>query len=154
MTTLDDLSAVLNENLDGWNRTMGLRFVRATGDEVVAELAIGPQHHQPYGIVHGGVYCSVIETVASVGAGIHALSEGRSVVGLENSTSFLRAARDGKLTITARPLTRGHRTQVWEGVVADVDGKTCATGRVRILCLEPGAAIAGHTAEVKPTKLA
>ncbi len=150
----DDLSPTLNENLDGWNRAMGLTFLRATKDEVVAELEIAPQHRQPYGIVHGGVHCGVIETVASVGAALHAMSEGRSVVGLENSTSFLRAVREGKLTITARPLTRGRRTQVWEGTVADASGRPCATGRVRLLCLEPEAALAGETVEVKPTRIA
>ena len=132
----EDLSTMLNETIDGWNQAMGLRFVHATKDEVVAELTIGAQHRQPYGIVHGGVYTGIIETVASVGAALYAMEHGRSVVGLENSTSFLHAVREGVVRVTARPLTRGKRTHVWEATVTDGGGRTLATGRVRLLSLE------------------
>jgi uncharacterized protein (TIGR00369 family) len=144
-----DFAEVLNRGLDGWNRAMALRFVRASGDEVIAELVIDAQHRQPYGIVHGGVYAGVIETVASVGAALDAQRRGQSVVGLENHTSFLHAAREGRLTITARPMTRGRRTQAWEGTITDDDGRVMATGRVRLLALEAGAAVAGETVKVK-----
>ena len=148
MSEPQDMTAMLNATLDGWNQAMGLRFVSATKDEVVAELVIGAQHRQPYGIVHGGVHAGIIETVASVGAALFAMPDGRSVVGLENSTSFLHAVREGMLRITARPLTRGRRTQVWEGVVADGDGRPVATGRVRLLSLEADASLAGKTVEL------
>jgi uncharacterized protein (TIGR00369 family) len=115
----------------------------------VAELEIGDAHRQPYGIVHGGVYAGIVETVASVGAALYALADGKSVVGLENSTSFLRAAREGVLRVTALPLTRGRRTQVWEGTVTDASGRVVATGRVRLLSLEADAALAGETVTVK-----
>lgn len=128
---------------------MGIHFVRATADEVIAELEIGPQHHQAYGIVHGGVLCGLIETVASVGAALAAMPRGHSVVGLENSTSFLTAMREGKLRATARPLTRGRRTQVWEATVTDAQGRAAASGRVRLLALEAGADLAGETVQVK-----
>jgi len=149
--TDQDLSESLNGSLDGWNRAMGLRFVKATKDEVIAELEIGPAHRQPYGIVHGGVHAGIIETVTSVGAALYAMAEGKSVVGLENSTSFLRAAREGVLRVRALPLTRGRRTQVWEGTVTDASGRAVATGRVRLLSLEADAALAGETVAVKPT---
>ena len=64
-----DLAPILNENRDGWNVAMNVRFVRVTTEEVVAEWTVGPEHLQAYGIVHGGVYAGVIETLASVGAG-------------------------------------------------------------------------------------
>jgi 1,4-dihydroxy-2-naphthoyl-CoA hydrolase len=150
MTAPEDFAASLNGSLDGWNSAMGLRFVTATADEVVAELEIGAQHLQPYGIVHGGVHAGVIETVASVGAALHAMAHGRSVVGLENHTSFINAVREGTLRITARPITRGRRTQVWEGTVTDASGRIAATGRVRLLSLEAEASLAGRTVEVKP----
>ena len=128
---------------DGWVRAMGLRFVRATADEVVAEWTIGPEHRQAYGIVHGGVHCGVIETLVSVGAALFAQRNGQSVVGLDNHTSFVRAVREGTLRATATPITRGRRTQLWEGVVVGADGKTVATGRVRLLCLDADADLAG-----------
>ena len=110
---------------------------------MVAEIEIGPVHRQPYGIVHGGVHAGLIETVTSTGAGIYALQHGKSVVGLENHTSFLKAVREGKLVITAVPLSRGRSTQVWEAKITDEGGRLVATGRVRLFALDPGAPIAG-----------
>ncbi len=145
----DDLSPMFNAHIEGWNAAMGLRFVRVTADEVVAEWTVGPQHLQPYGLVHGGVYSGVVETVASVGAAVYGLAHGLSVVGLDNHTSFLRGVREGTLRVTARPLSRGRRTQVWEADVTDASGRVAASGRVRLLCLEAGAQVAGETVAVK-----
>lgn len=131
---------------------MGIRFVRATADEVIAELEIGALHHQAYGIVHGGVHCGVIETVASVGAALVALPRGQSVVGLENHTSFLNATREGLLRATARPLMRGRRTQVWEATIADTEGRKIASGQVRFLVLEAGTSLAGEAVQLKSSE--
>ena len=146
---MDDYAEVLNQNRDGWNTAMGLTFVSVTLDEVVAELVIGKEHKQAYGIVHGGVYAGVIETIASVGAALNAMREGRSAVGLENTTSFLHAVRSGTLRATARPLMRGKRTHVWEGNIADENGRVVATGRVRLMCLEPDAKLAGRDVAIE-----
>lgn len=139
----EDLAALINERLGGWNRAMGLTFTTVKDDEVIGELTVGEQHLQPYGVVHGGVHAGIIEAACSTGAAIHAMQTGRSVVGLENATSFLRAARGGKLRVRALPLTRGRRTQVWEATVSDEAGRALATGRVRVLCLEPDSELAG-----------
>ena len=128
---------------------MGVTFVKATGDEVVVECEVGPQHRQPHGIVHGGVYAGLVETVASIGAALHAASKGLTVVGLENHTSFLHAVRAGVLRTTAKPLTRGRRTQVWEGTVVDSEGRIAATGRVRLLCIDSDTMLAGEKAMPK-----
>jgi uncharacterized protein (TIGR00369 family) len=143
MADPSDVTAMVNASLGGWNTAMGLRFTRVTAEECVGELIVGAHHLQPYGIVHGGVHTGIIEAACSTGAAIVALSRGQSVVGLENSTSFIAAARGGTLRVTAKPLTRGRRTQVWEAVVHDDAGKTLATGRVRLLCVEQGTEIAG-----------
>ncbi len=140
----EDLAELLNGLRDGWNEAMGLWLVRATADEVVAELEVGPQHRQAYGIVHGGVHAGIIETVASIGAALHALPRGQSVVGLENHTSFLHAVREGKLKVVARPLTRGRRSQLWEGTVSDATDRLVARGTVRLLCLEADVELAGE----------
>jgi 1,4-dihydroxy-2-naphthoyl-CoA hydrolase len=140
-----ETAAYLNGNLGGWNRAMGLSFVRASADIIVGEIVVADHHLQPYGIVHGGVHAGLIEAACSTGAAMHALASGQSVVGLENSTSFLRAARGGRLRVTATPLTRGRRSQVWQATVEDDQGRALATGRVRLMCLEPGATIAGGT---------
>ncbi|MGE0320690.1 MAG: PaaI family thioesterase [Polyangiaceae bacterium] len=130
----------------GWNQAMGLVFSVATVDEVVASWTVDAHHKQPYGIVHGGVYCGVIEALCSTGAAISAMATtGYSVVGLENSTSFLRAVRSGTLTGRATPVHRGRRSQVWEATIRDEQGRPIASGRVRLMCLEPDAPLAGES---------
>src|SRR5690606_20913304 len=101
---LEDYADAINQLGGGWNSAMDLHFERVTAEEVIATWSVGPQHLQPYGIVHGGVYCGVIEAVCSTGAAVSALPSGYSVVGLENSTSFVRAVRGGALTARARPI--------------------------------------------------
>ena len=145
MSTFSSASSALAPS-DGYNAALGTRFVHASADEVVAEVAIGPVHLQPHGIVHGGVYCGLVETVASVGAALSAATRGQTAVGLENHTTFLRAVRSGTLRAVARPLTRGRRTQVWEVTVTDAGGRVAATGRVRLLCLDPESDLAGEKA--------
>ena len=131
---------------------MNIHFVRATADEVIAEMEIGPVHRQPYGIVHGGVHSGLVEAVTSIGAALAARDRGQSVVGLENHTSFLNAVREGKLRATARPLMRGRRTQIWEATVSDANGRAISSGRVRFLVLEAGSSLAGETVKVKPSE--
>ncbi len=138
-----DVVAMINANLGGWNTRMGLSFTTVTGELCVGELVVAEQHLQPYGIVHGGVHTGIIEAACSTGAAVVAMARGQRVVGLENATSFITAVRGGTLRVTATPVTRGRRTQVWQAVVTDDAGKTCATGRVRLLCLDAGSDLAG-----------
>jgi uncharacterized protein (TIGR00369 family) len=128
---------------DGLVQTLGMETVRASADEVVLEWTVGPQHHQPMGIVHGGVHCSAIETACSIGASISARERDPKIaaVGLENHTSFIRAVRSGRLRVTARPITRGRTTQVWEAEIRDESDRVIATGRVRLLCVARDAAL-------------
>ena len=132
-----DPLAFLNGISVGWTRATGLRFVSASADHVTGELVVGPQHLQPYGLVHGGVYAGMVETLASVGAALDVRPRGKLAVGLENHTSFLRACRGGTLTGRATPLARGSRTQVWEVRITDDGDRVVATGRVRLMVLDP-----------------
>src|SRR5260370_38021441 len=115
----EDFSAQMNAVRGGWPETMGITITRATADEVKAELEVGPQHLQPYGVVHGGVYCGLIETLASVGAALFALPRGQSVVGLENSTSFVQAVRAAAtLHAVSTPVTCSRTTHDWEATTS------------------------------------
>jgi uncharacterized protein (TIGR00369 family) len=144
VTEVANVAEILNAQPEGWNQAMGLSFVKATADEVVAEWEIGPQHLQAYGIVHGGVHCGVVETCCSVGAAIWGLQHDLRVAGLENHTSFLRALRDGvRLRATATPVSRGRRTQVWDCVIRDEQGREVASGRVRLICMPADTKLAG-----------
>lgn len=136
-------------SLGGLDAALGIRLVHAGPDEVVLEYDVDDRHRQPYGIVHGGMHCTVVETACSMGAAMAAGPRGQSVVGVENHTSFIHAVREGRLTITARPLTRGRRSQLWQAEVRSEDGTLAASGRVRLLALDTGSALAGEPVGVK-----
>ncbi|MFO0588647.1 MAG: PaaI family thioesterase [Polyangiaceae bacterium] len=122
--------------MPGWVKEMGIVVTSATADEVACEWEVTDKHHQGYGIVHGGVHCGVIETLASIGAALVAMPRKQRVVGLENNTSFIRAVRSGKLRGVARPVTRGRTSQVWEAWIRDEQDQLVAKGSVRLLCLD------------------
>ena len=115
----------------GLDAALGFTISRAEPDEVVGSFTIGPQHSQPYGIVHGGVYCSVIETAASVGGAVW-FGERGNVVGVSNHTNFLRAVRAGTLDVEATPVHRGRTSQLWSVDVTDATGRLVAKGEVRL----------------------
>jgi len=140
---IDDLATYLNALPTGWVREMGITILKATPDEVTCEWEVTEKHHQGLGIVHGGVHCGVVETLASLGAALVARPRGQTVVGLENTTSFLRAVRTGRLHGTARPVTRGRTTQVWEAWIRDDDEQLVAKGQVRLLCLSSDREVGG-----------
>jgi 1,4-dihydroxy-2-naphthoyl-CoA hydrolase len=127
----DDVLRWLN-GLQGWSKAMGLHYTAASGDEVVCEFEVNEAHHQPFGLVHGGVHCGVIETVTSIGATLFVRDRGQQAVGLENTTSFVRAVRSGRLIANARPISRGRTNQLWEAWVRDEAGNVVAQGRVRL----------------------
>lgn len=140
-----DATEILNAmHVGTWAGAMGLHLVSATRDQVVAEVELRSTHLQPHGITHGGVHASIIESLCSIGAALDAGAHGRTVVGLENHTSFIRAARSGTLRATATPITRGRTTQVWETTIRDGAGAIVATGRVRLLVLERDAPVGGE----------
>jgi uncharacterized protein (TIGR00369 family) len=125
----------------GFIGLLGLQFDEISATRVTAHLVIGEQHLQPYGLVHGGVYAAVAETLASIGAMVAAGSDGsgRGAVGLENHTSFLRTAGAGQ-RVDAEATVRhaGRRVHQWAVTVRDAqDGRELATSTVRLLLVDP-----------------
>jgi 1,4-dihydroxy-2-naphthoyl-CoA hydrolase len=110
---------------------IGLEFTEISGDRVVATWPANPKLHQPYGIVHGGVHCAVVETLASVGAASWFGDRGQ-VVGVNNNTDFYKAVSEGNVTSTATPLHRGKSQQVWVVESVSDDGTVVARGQVRL----------------------
>jgi uncharacterized protein (TIGR00369 family) len=131
----EDIVAALNA-LPGWTKEMGIVILTATPDEVTCAFEVREKHHQGFGIIHGGVHAGVVETLASIGAALVAKPRGQRVVGVENSTSFIRAVRSGRLHANARPVTRGRLSQVWEVWIRDEKEQLAAQGRVRLLCVD------------------
>jgi 1,4-dihydroxy-2-naphthoyl-CoA hydrolase len=124
----------------GFIKLVGLRIEQASGDRVVLTCPVTPDLHQPFGLVHGGVYATLAETAASVGASLWFGDRGK-VVGVSNHTDFLRAVRRGELRAEATPLSRGRTTQLWQVEVADEQGRLIAHAKVRLQNLSeaPGA---------------
>ena len=123
---------------DGFDQVLGLELLEADGDRVTGRLAVQPHLHQPYGIVHGGVYCSAVETAASVGGALWFGDRG-NVVGVSNHTNFLRAVREGVLDVEALPVHRGRTQQLWQVTVKDEQGRLVAQGQVRLANIVPEA---------------
>lgn len=122
---------VSTDLLGPFARETGVTLTHADGDEVGATWTAGPRLHQPYGIVHGGAHCTVVETLASLGAALWWGERGR-VVGVSNSTDFFRAARDGELRSVATPLHRGRTQQVWVVETRDQQDRLISRGQVRL----------------------
>lgn len=123
---------LMNEASKGYfTDLIGLRYTEVTPDRVRAEWTVTPNLHQPAGIQNGGVYCTVIETLASVGGGVW-FGERGTVVGVNNNTDFLRAVREGLLRGEALPLHRGRSQQLWQVVITDEQERVVARGQVRL----------------------
>ncbi|HVU72867.1 MAG TPA: PaaI family thioesterase [Mycobacteriales bacterium] len=132
--------------LNGFNQHVGMELVHLSADEVTVRLPITPDLLQVHGIVHGGVWCSLVETAASIGAGLWLEAQGGGdTVGVSNTTDFLRALREGIVTATATPVHRGRLQQLWDVEVRDESDRPIARGRVRLQNLE-GAAVLGRPA--------
>jgi uncharacterized protein (TIGR00369 family) len=116
-----------------WLEQLGLVLDEISGARVTAHLDLGAQHRTPWGVVHGGVYTTVIESVASVGASAAVFDQGQFAVGVNNSTDFLRSKREGSVDIVAEPIIQGRVQQLWSVTITRRDdGKLVAQGRVRL----------------------
>ncbi|MER5705309.1 PaaI family thioesterase [Micromonospora sp. NPDC002296] len=119
------------EPTGGFVALLGMEFDEVSADRVVIRWRVRPELLQPYGVQHGGVYCAVVETAASVGGALWLGEQGR-VVGVSNQTDFLRAVRDGELTAVGTPVHRGRSQQLWQVEISDGAGRLVSRGQVRL----------------------
>lgn len=111
----------------------GLVVDEASGDLVRGHIDLDKEHHTPWGVVHGGVYTTAVESAASIGASAAVLDRGQFAVGVNNSTDFLRSTQEGRVTVVAEPLQQGRVQQLWQVVITrDSDEKPVARGTVRL----------------------
>jgi uncharacterized protein (TIGR00369 family) len=119
----------------GWDSALGLRVEEFTATRVVAYVDIDERHHQPYGIVHGGVWASIVESVGSHGAALalREMTGQMAVVGTSNTTDFLRPHRSGRVRAVGTPVFTGRTQQLWQVVIErEHDGKAVARGQLRL----------------------
>jgi 1,4-dihydroxy-2-naphthoyl-CoA hydrolase len=112
---------------------MKFEVSEASGSWVTGHVDLGPDQHTPWGVVHGGVYCSVVESAASIGASAAVVDRGQFAVGVNNNTDFVRPMTTGVLDVVAEPIQQGRTLQLWQVVLTRADdGKLVARGQVRL----------------------
>jgi uncharacterized protein (TIGR00369 family) len=110
----------------------GLEIHEVSEELVTASVPVRDQVKQPMGLVHGGLFASMAESLASMATAIAVTGDGKHAMGLSNSTSFLRPITDGTVHATARRLHRGRSTWVWDVEITDDEGRRCALTRMTI----------------------
>ena len=120
------------EHASAFLQVAGLVLDEITANRVTGHLDLSPEHHTPWGIVHGGVYTTAVESAASVGASTAVRDQGQVAVGLTNTTHFLRPVTAGRVSVEAVPLSQGRTQQLWRVDITDGAGKLVAHGEVRL----------------------
>ena len=121
----------------GFDQLYGLEIVELGDDRARAQVRVRDELKQPYGLVHGGVYAAIAESLASIATAVAVAREGRLAVGLSNQTSFLRPITEGTIHAAAVPKHRGRTTWVWEVEMSDDQGRLCVLTRMTIAVREP-----------------
>ena len=117
----------------------GLVLEDVQSAHVTGWIDLGPEHHQPWGLVHGGVYATAIESAASVGASTAASENGLIAVGVNNNTNFLRSMTNGRVMVEAHAIQQGKSQQLWEVRITDEHDRLIALGQVRLQNITPRA---------------
>jgi 1,4-dihydroxy-2-naphthoyl-CoA hydrolase len=137
VTEAQHLSAPDLDNASAFVAAAGLRLTHIEADRVEGVIDLGPAHHTPWGVVHGGVYAAAIETAASVGASAAVADRGHIAVGTNNNTDFLRSMTTGTVTVTATPAQQGRTQQLWDVRISDENRRVVARGTVRLQNIQP-----------------
>jgi len=133
---LDDLGALFTDHFGAG--VIGLRWDRLSRERGEAHFDAVETLHQPSGIVHGGVWCAVVESMASVCGAMAVLPNGMICVGAHNATDFLRPHREGRVLGVATPVHIGRTQQLWQVELSRAsDGKALARGQVRLANIDP-----------------
>jgi len=123
---------------------LGIDVVEATGERVVLTLEVGPQVHQPFGFLHGGVSALLSETCASMGAWL-AAGPGHEAFGVEVNANHLRPVREGRIVATGTPIRQGRTIAVWDTKVTDEQDRLVCVSRCTV-AIRPSTATEGTTA--------
>jgi uncharacterized protein (TIGR00369 family) len=126
------MSSVEVPEPEGFAGYIGVKWVSMDPNEARGTVEVQDHHKQPYGIVHGGVYASLAESLCSTATHVAVSGDGMLSMGQANDTSFLRPITGGTITATARARTRGSTTWVWDVEITDDEGRLCALVRMTI----------------------
>jgi 1,4-dihydroxy-2-naphthoyl-CoA hydrolase len=122
---------------DGLGELLGLEYLDRSADEVRARVEVTDGVRQPVGLVHGGVYAAIAESICSAATWGAVHGDGMVAMGQSNSATFLRPITEGHVNAVARPRHRGRTTWVWDVEITDDEGRTCALVRMTV-AVRPG----------------
>jgi 1,4-dihydroxy-2-naphthoyl-CoA hydrolase len=114
------------------DEALGFQLTDLEPDVAHAHVEIDDRHRQPLGVVHGGVYAALAESLASHATAVAVLPDGHQALGLSNLTSFFRPVSSGLIRAEATRLHRGRTTWVWDVRFTDATGALCATSRITV----------------------
>ena len=117
---------------EGFAGEIGVEWLDLDPDNASARIKVEPRHLQPYGVVHGGVYASLAESLSSASTHRAVGDEGLVAMGQSNDTTFLRPISAGYVNAKARTRHRGRTTWIWDIEVSDDEGRVCALSRMTI----------------------
>jgi uncharacterized protein (TIGR00369 family) len=117
---------------DGLGNLIGLEYQESSGDEVRARVPVTDDVRQPVGLVHGGVFAAMAESMCSAATWLNVRNEGMAAMGQSNSATFIRPITDGHVNAVARTRHRGRTTWVWDVEISDDDGRLCAMVRMTV----------------------
>jgi 1,4-dihydroxy-2-naphthoyl-CoA hydrolase len=121
-------------------RLLEIEFDQRGPTRVAGSVAADGRHHQPWGLVHGGLYTTVVETFATTGAFEAVKDQGMQAVGVSNLTDFVRPHRTGRLEVVATAVHQGRTQQLWQVEIRrPEDRKLVARGQVRLQNVQAGA---------------
>jgi 1,4-dihydroxy-2-naphthoyl-CoA hydrolase len=130
---MSGLPPVDRESAGSFVVATGFDPAETSGTRVTGHADLGPAQHTPWGVVHGGVYCAIIESAASIGASTAVADRGQFAVGVNNNTDFLRSMTEGRVDVVAEPVQQGRTQQLWQVLLTRADdGKLIARGQVRL----------------------
>jgi 1,4-dihydroxy-2-naphthoyl-CoA hydrolase len=121
----------------GFADEIGTEWVDFDPDHARAKIEVERRHLQPFGIVHGGVYATLAESICSAATYNAVRDDGMVAIGQANDTTFLRQISEGTITATARTRHRGRTTWIWDVDITDDEGRVCALSRMTI-AVRPG----------------
>src|SRR4029450_4797909 len=125
------------DNASAFVAAAGLRLTHVAGDRVEGVIDLGPAHHTPWGVVHGGGYTAATKSAPRVGAPAAVADRGQIAVGTNNNTDFLRSMTTGTVAVTAAPVQQGRTQQLWDVRITDESGRVVARGTVRLQNIQP-----------------
>jgi len=121
----------------GFDALYGLEVLSLGDEEATGRVEVRDDIKQPAGLVHGGVFASIAESLTSIATWKAVSENGMSAQGLSNQTSFLRPIVGGTIHATARRRHRGRTTWVWEVDITDDEGRLCALVRMTVAVRQP-----------------